>query len=291
MWQHLEPSSCRRKGCATGSRNERRAPATRTRARPAGSSAAPCRRFSCAATRSTSTCSPTRSPKAPSSRRPARVRDVAARRLRSARHDRTWTTRPTRSPAAGCSTPPAARTSSAQAAGAHRAQRRASDRRDLVPLEERPPHRRPRRARTAAVRAAQLSARAASATNHYTGYGYWIWVIPLGNGETSIGVVFDKRLDRPAPRGATARTPFAPSSPSSPCLRELLDGAEPRLEDLRFYSHLPYATKQYMGRGWALLGDAAAFLDPYYSPGLDHASFTAEATARDRARRTRGART
>src|SRR3990170_5790019 len=22
-------------------------------------------------------------------------------------------------------------------------------------------------------------------TNHYTGYGYWIWVIPLGNGETS----------------------------------------------------------------------------------------------------------
>ena len=34
-----------------------------------------------------------------------------------------------------------------------------------------------------------------------------------------------------------------------------------------------------MGNGWALLGDAAAFLDPYYSPGLDHASFTAEATA------------
>ena len=34
-----------------------------------------------------------------------------------------------------------------------------------------------------------------------------------------------------------------------------------------------------MGRGWALLGDAAAFLDPYYSPGLDHAAFTAEATA------------
>ena len=34
-----------------------------------------------------------------------------------------------------------------------------------------------------------------------------------------------------------------------------------------------------MGNGWALLGDAASFLDPYYSPGLDHASFTAEATA------------
>jgi hypothetical protein len=33
-----------------------------------------------------------------------------------------------------------------------------------------------------------------------------------------------------------------------------------------------------MGDGWALVGDAAAFLDPYYSPGLDHASFTVEAT-------------
>jgi hypothetical protein len=52
------------------------------------------------------------------------------------------------------------------------------------------------------------------------------------------------------------------------------------MEDLRFYSHLAYSTKKYMGRGWALLGDAAVFLDPYYSPGLDHASFSVEATVR-----------
>src|SRR6185295_4516272 len=32
------------------------------------------------------------------------------------------------------------------------------------------------------------------ATNHYLGRGYWVWIIPLGNGETSIGVVFDRRL-------------------------------------------------------------------------------------------------
>lgn len=115
------------------------------------------------------------------------------------------------------------------------------------------------------------------ATNHYTGYGYWIWVIPLGNGETSIGVVFDKRLvdlhqskDRPGD--------FIAFLKAIPALAELLEGAEPRLDDLRFYSQLAYVTKQYMGRGWSLLGDAAAFLDPYYSPGLDHAAFTVEAT-------------
>ncbi len=115
------------------------------------------------------------------------------------------------------------------------------------------------------------------ATNHYTGYGYWIWVIPLGNGETSVGVVFDKRLID-LHHSKNRADDFIAFLKAIPALNELLDVAEPRLEDLRFYSHLPYATKQYMGRGWALLGDAAAFLDPYYSPGLDHASFTSEAT-------------
>lgn len=116
------------------------------------------------------------------------------------------------------------------------------------------------------------------ATNHYMGLGYWIWVIPLGNGETSIGVVFDKRLVD-LHHSKNRADDFIAFLKAIPSLSELLVGAEPRLDDLRFYSHLPYATKQYMGRGWALLGDAAAFLDPYYSPGLDHASFTAEATA------------
>ena len=113
------------------------------------------------------------------------------------------------------------------------------------------------------------------ATNHYMGLGYWVWFIPLGNGETSIGVVFDKRLVKlhEAPDKERA---FLEHLQSIPPARELLAGAEPRREDLRFYSHLPYVTRRYMGPGWALIGDAAAFLDPYYSPGLDHASFTVE---------------
>jgi hypothetical protein len=115
-------------------------------------------------------------------------------------------------------------------------------------------------------------------TNHYMGFGFWIWVIPLGNGETSIGVVFDKRLVE-LHHSKNRAEDFIAFLKAIPSLAEIIDGAEPRLDDLRFYSHLPYVSKQYMGKGWALLGDAAAFLDPYYSPGLDHASFTAEATA------------
>jgi flavin-dependent dehydrogenase len=133
-----------------------------------------------------------------------------------------------------------------------------------------------------AARAGALAGRNISsrrlATNHYTGFGYWIWVIPLGNGETSIGIVFDKRLVD-LHHSKERATDFIAFLKAIPALAELIDGASPRLDDLRFYSHLPYVSKQYMGNGWALLGDAAAFLDPYYSPGLDHAWFTAEATA------------
>jgi Dehydrogenases (flavoproteins) len=133
-----------------------------------------------------------------------------------------------------------------------------------------------------AARDGDLAARNISsrrlATNHYTGFGYWIWVIPLGNGETSIGVVFDKRLID-LHHSKDRATDFIAFLKAIPSLAELIIEATPRLEDLRFYSHLPYFSKQYMGNGWALLGDAASFLDPYYSPGLDHASFTADATA------------
>lgn len=115
------------------------------------------------------------------------------------------------------------------------------------------------------------------ATNHYMRRGSWTWFIPLGNGETSIGVVFDRRLLDLAERRDKEAAYLEFLNELTPC-QELLAGAEMRREDFRFYSHLPYVAKQYMGEGWALVGDAAAFLDPYYSPGLDHCSFSVEAT-------------
>lgn len=115
-------------------------------------------------------------------------------------------------------------------------------------------------------------------TNHYTGRGYWVWVIPHGHGETSVGVVWDRRLldlHTRSDREQAFRDFLAELVP----FNELLPGSELRTEDFRYYSNLPYATTQYMGEGWALVGDAAVFLDPYYSPGLDHCAFSVEATA------------
>lgn len=115
------------------------------------------------------------------------------------------------------------------------------------------------------------------ATNHYMGFGYWVWFIPLGNGETSIGVVFDTRLIN-LDRGSNMANDYRAFLQAIPAAAELLEGASLKADDLKTYSNLAYYTRQYMGNGWALMGDAAAFLDPYYSPGLDHASFSVEAT-------------
>jgi flavin-dependent dehydrogenase len=110
------------------------------------------------------------------------------------------------------------------------------------------------------------------ATNHFTGWGYWIWFIPLNGGETSVGLVWDKRLV--TPEGKTPLEKLTRFLDGNPLSRELLVGATPIEGDCRYYAHLPYFVDQYVGPGWACVGDAGGFLDPFYSPGLDQMSFS-----------------
>ena len=117
------------------------------------------------------------------------------------------------------------------------------------------------------------------ATNHFCGYGWWSWVIPLAGGQTSIGIVYHKELfELPAAKGMRAQ--YERFARSTPGLRELVHGADIDGDDFMALRHLPYGTERYMDLGWALIGDSASFIDPYYSPGLDHASISIFATAR-----------
>ena len=110
------------------------------------------------------------------------------------------------------------------------------------------------------------------ATNHFTGWGYWIWLIPLQGGETSVGLVWDKRLV--TPEGNTPLEKLTRFLESNPLTRELLEHAEPLAEDVRSFGHLPYFVDRYIGPGWTCVGDAGGFLDPFYSPGLDQMAFS-----------------
>src|SRR5512132_2162709 len=110
------------------------------------------------------------------------------------------------------------------------------------------------------------------ATNHFTGWGYWIWFIPLKDGETSVGLGWDKRLL--TPEGKTPLEKLIRFLDENPLSRQLVQGATPIEGDCRYYAHLPYFVDKFIGPGWAQVGDAGGFLDPFYSPGLDQMSFS-----------------
>lgn len=113
----------------------------------------------------------------------------------------------------------------------------------------------------------------ATATNHLTGYGWWCWIIPLKGGDYSAGIVFDERLYTP-PAGATPGDRLKAHLLSDPVGREIFGQAEIVEGDVKSYAPLPYYVDQVAGRGWQIVGDAAGFLDPLYSAGLDYCSWT-----------------
>jgi flavin-dependent dehydrogenase len=118
----------------------------------------------------------------------------------------------------------------------------------------------------------------ATATNHFVGHGWWAWCIPLKNGDVSVGVVFDERMvdwPRSGPLGERLKEFLS----RHPVAREILAEARCLEGDVHWRRRLPYVSAQIAGDGFALVGDAAGFLDPFYSPGMDWVSYTATATA------------
>jgi flavin-dependent dehydrogenase len=102
-------------------------------------------------------------------------------------------------------------------------------------------------------------------TNHMMYDGYWIWFIPLAGDLMSVGVVFDKDRIGQGPR---TREEFEQFLDGHRACRDLMQGAV--FEDFQGYAHLAYYPDQFFSADrWALVGEAGAFLDPFYSPGSD----------------------
>jgi len=59
-----------------------------------------------------------------------------------------------------------------------------------------------------------------------------------------------------------------------PVGRELLADAQWLEGDVHWRKNLPYYSTTYAGDGFVLVGDAGAFIDPFYSPGMDWVAFT-----------------
>lgn len=111
------------------------------------------------------------------------------------------------------------------------------------------------------------------ATNHLLGRGWWVWIIPLRGGDVSAGIVYDNRIFK-LPEGATLAERLHAHILGHPVGREIFGEARAIEGDVHALSMLPYHSEKVCGDGWAMVGDAAGFIDPLYSPGLDFCSYT-----------------
>ena len=104
-------------------------------------------------------------------------------------------------------------------------------------------------------------------TNHLMGPGYWVWIIPLGSGATSIGIVMDDQACEEAAIG-DYDSAFRWLSRHHPQCAEAIAGA--RVMDFVALGNYSYDCKQmFSDDGWGLTGESGVFADPFYSPGSD----------------------
>jgi flavin-dependent dehydrogenase len=107
-------------------------------------------------------------------------------------------------------------------------------------------------------------------TNHLMGPGYWVWLIPLGSGSTSVGIVVDARL-HPLETMSTYDKAFAWLERHEPQCAERLRGRKETLQDFRMLKDYSYSCETaFSADRWSMVGEACAFLDPFYSPGSDY---------------------
>jgi flavin-dependent dehydrogenase len=111
------------------------------------------------------------------------------------------------------------------------------------------------------------------ATNHLMGHGWWCWIIPLRGGDVSAGIVYDSRIFKLAD-GPNLAERLRAHLLSHPVGAEIFGNAQVIEGDVHAFSALPYSSGKVCGDSWIAVGDAAGFIDPLYSPGLDFCSYT-----------------
>ena len=106
-------------------------------------------------------------------------------------------------------------------------------------------------------------------TNHYLGPGYWAWLIPLGSGAHSVGIVCDAAM-HPLEGMKDFQRSLDWLGKYQPAVARAVAAERDTLMDfmfLRNYSH--GCARVFSADRWAITGEAGVFLDPFYSPGSD----------------------
>jgi flavin-dependent dehydrogenase len=104
-------------------------------------------------------------------------------------------------------------------------------------------------------------------TNHLMGPGYWVWLIPLASGCTSIGLVADPNL-HPFETFNNRERFLDWLVAHEPQCAEHLTGME--FMDFRVLKRYAHGCERVFSTDrWFITGEAGVFSDPLYSPGSD----------------------
>ncbi|KAG5725691.1 hypothetical protein E4T56_gene7323 [Termitomyces sp. T112] len=124
----------------------------------------------------------------------------------------------------------------------------------------------------------------------------WAWFIPLHDGTISIGIVvnhkiFDRALKQPLPPSPFSHpSTFNPTNSKiiayylsalalAPGVVELITSGGSMVEgSVKSASDFSYSAASYAGSNYRIVGDAGAFIDPFFSSGI-HLAFTSALSA------------
>jgi flavin-dependent dehydrogenase len=107
--------------------------------------------------------------------------------------------------------------------------------------------------------------------------GGWWWLIPFKDGDTSVGMVFEKSFTK-VHRGLSSAEMMDAAVEHLPYLKRHLAGAE-RCLPVGAQGNWSYRSTQFYGDRLLLVGDAAAFVDPLFSTGVLFAVYGARFAA------------
>ena len=109
----------------------------------------------------------------------------------------------------------------------------------------------------------------ALSTNHLMGKGYWVWIIPLVSGCTSIGIVADPEF-HPLEHINTFEKAAEWLKAHEPDCYFAIDQHKDEIMDFKMIRNFAYDSKSFFSaEKWAVTGEAGAFMDAFYSPGTD----------------------
>lgn len=97
-------------------------------------------------------------------------------------------------------------------------------------------------------------------------YG-WFWMIPFKGDTTSVGAVVNEEFLALRQKGESPDASLWRAIQQSPFVAGRLEGARQKWP-ARSIANYSYAMERYTGDGWAVVGDAGAFLDPVFSSGV-----------------------